>query len=78
MLDTAGAYAGAVTQNLMQVLLITSFFACVLSFHNIVARYRFALARIGSLPAVLATVHPATGARRCPRSCSPPPRPSSP
>lgn len=61
LLDTAGAYAGAVTRNLMQVLLVTSLFACVLSFHNIVARYQFALARIGSLPAVLATVHPRHG-----------------
>ncbi|MBO1901344.1 APC family permease [Leucobacter weissii] len=58
LLDTAGQYAGSFMRDLMQILLITSLFACVLSFHNIVARYQFALARIGSLPAVLGRVHP--------------------
>ena len=58
MLDTAGAFAGSLTRDVMQILLITSLFACVLSFHNIVARYQFALARIGSLPASLGRVHP--------------------
>lgn len=58
LLDTAGLYAGEVTRSVMQVLLITSLFACVLSFHNIVARYQFALAKIGSFPSRLGTVHP--------------------
>ncbi|MBK0422086.1 APC family permease [Leucobacter sp. CSA2] len=58
MLDTAGQFAGSLTRDVMQVLLITSLFACVLSFHNIVARYQFALARIGSMPAALGRVHP--------------------
>lgn len=58
LLDTAGEYAGGLTRSIMQVLLVTSLFACVLSFHNIVARYQFALARIGSLPASLGQVHP--------------------
>ncbi|WP_449279349.1 APC family permease [Leucobacter sp. GX0328] len=61
LLDTAGNYAGGVTRSIMQVLLVTSLFACVLSFHNIVARYQFALARIGSLPASLGKVHPKHG-----------------
>ncbi|KTR81492.1 APC family permease [Leucobacter chromiiresistens] len=57
LLDTAGDFAGAFTRNVMQILLITSLFACVLSFHNIVARYQFALAKIGSMPAPLSRVH---------------------
>ncbi|MFD5601241.1 APC family permease [Leucobacter sp. NPDC058333] len=58
MLDTAGDFAGSLTRSMMQILLITSLFACVLSFHNIVARYQFALAKIGSMPARLGRVHP--------------------
>ena len=58
LLDTAGQFAGSLTRDVMQILLITSLFACVLSFHNIVARYQFALARIGSMPAALGRVHP--------------------
>ncbi|RGE23327.1 APC family permease [Leucobacter sp. wl10] len=57
LLDTAGDFAGGITRSVMQILLITSLFACVLSFHNIVARYQFALARIGSMPAPLGRVH---------------------
>ncbi|PRI11061.1 APC family permease [Leucobacter massiliensis] len=57
LLDTAGDFAGGLTRSVMQILLITSLFACVLSFHNIVARYQFALARIGSMPAALGRVH---------------------
>lgn len=58
LLDTTGLFAGPVARGLMQILLITSLFACVLSFHNIIARYQFALAKIGSLPAPLARVSP--------------------
>lgn len=57
LLDTAGEFAGSLTRSTMQILLITSLFACVLSFHNIIARYQFALAKIGSMPARLGTVH---------------------
>lgn len=57
LLDTAGAFAGSFTRDLMQILLVTSLFACVLSFHNIIARYQFALAGIGSMPAPLGKVH---------------------
>lgn len=58
LLDTTGEFAGAFTRDIMQILLVTSLFACVLSFHNIVARYQFALAKIGSMPGSLASVHP--------------------
>ncbi|TQN33428.1 amino acid/polyamine/organocation transporter (APC superfamily) [Haloactinospora alba] len=58
MLDTAGTYLGAAGRDVMQVLLITSLFACVLSFHNVVARYQFTLAGRGVLHRALARVHP--------------------
>ncbi|WP_328468923.1 APC family permease [Actinoplanes sp. NBC_00393] len=57
MLDTAQTYLGTMLRDVMQVLLISSLFACVLSFHNVVARYQFVLARRGLMPAGLGTVH---------------------
>jgi len=58
LLDTAEAYVGAVFRDIMQILLVTSLFACVLSFHNVIARYQFALANKGVLPAPVGRVHP--------------------
>ncbi|MDH4574060.1 APC family permease [Salinicola acroporae] len=58
LLDTAERYTGGVMRDLMQVLLLTSLFACVLSFHNVLARYQFTLARQGTLPRRLARIHP--------------------
>lgn len=40
------------------MLLITSLFACVLSLHNVIARYKFALADRAYMPARFGTVHP--------------------
>lgn len=57
MIDIAGEYAGVVVQDVMQVLLVTSVFACVLSFHNIISRYQFTLANSGVLPAGLGVAH---------------------
>lgn len=47
--DIAGAWAAFV----MKILIVTSFFACVLSFHNACTRYLFSLGREGLLPRVL-------------------------
>jgi amino acid transporter len=58
MLDTANQYIGVVLRDVMQVLLVSSLFACVLSFHNVIARYQFVLARKGLLPTALGNVHP--------------------
>lgn len=58
MLDTANHYIGVTLRDVMQVLLVSSLFACVLSFHNVVARYQFVLARKGLLPSALGHVHP--------------------
>lgn len=58
LLDTAQQYIGGTLRDVMQVLLITSLFACVLSFHNVIARYQFVLSRKGLLPERLGWVHP--------------------
>lgn len=58
MLDTAKAYLGAGLRDVMNVLLITSLFACVLSFHNVLARYMFSLANKQVLPARLGRTNP--------------------
>ncbi|QKJ18420.1 APC family permease [Microbacterium hominis] len=52
-----GAWAGVA----MQVLIVTSFFACVLAFHNATSRYLFSLGREGLLPRALARTGQATG-----------------
>ena len=57
LLDTTGALMGSAGRDIVNVLLLTSLFACVLSFHNVIARYQFVLAGKGLLPARLAKVH---------------------
>ncbi len=47
--------------DIAQLFLITSLFAALLSFHNAVARYFFALGREGVLPARLGAAHPRHG-----------------
>lgn len=54
-------YLGSVAMDFMQVLLITSLFACALSLHNIVVRYQYTLGRFGVLSNRLADVHPDHG-----------------
>lgn len=46
----------------MHVLLTTSLFACVLSFHNVISRYQFALANARVLPHSLGLRHTRFGA----------------
>lgn len=58
LLDTTKQYLGTFGRDVVNVLLITSLFACVLSFHNVIARYQYVLARKGLLPAPLGRVHP--------------------
>ncbi|WP_295823632.1 APC family permease [uncultured Microbacterium sp.] len=57
LMDLTGRYLGPIFQDITQVLLVTSLFACVLSFHNIIARYQFTLAGRGALPRRLGVVH---------------------
>ena len=51
------SYLGTVMFDIMHVLLITSLFACALSLHNIVVRYKFTLSRYGVLNNRLSKVH---------------------
>lgn len=50
-------YLGTVGEHIIQVLFVTSLFACILSFHNIVSRYVFSLAHHGALPKRLGEAH---------------------
>ncbi|WP_125100009.1 APC family permease [Leucobacter chromiireducens] len=53
VIDGTGQVAGAWASWVMKILIVTSFFACVLSFHNASTRYLFALGREGLLPRAL-------------------------
>jgi amino acid transporter len=53
----ANSVLGAWSSQAMNVLLITSLFACILSFHNTLNRYFFALGREGLAAQVLGKVH---------------------
>jgi amino acid transporter len=48
--ETASRYVGSVAGDLVQILLITSLFAALLSFHNVLARYIFSLGNTAALP----------------------------
>lgn len=55
--NAAGALLGDWSVQVMNVLLITSLFACILSFHNTINRYFYALGREGVAAKALGTVH---------------------
>ena len=61
--DTYGAF-GPIVAGLGTMLLVTSIFAAMLSFHSTAARYVFGLARERVLPAALARTGIGAGARR--------------
>ncbi|MFD1507246.1 APC family permease [Georgenia yuyongxinii] len=50
-------YLGTMAFHLVQALYVSSLFACVLSFHNIVTRYTFTLSNRGALPALFGKPH---------------------
>ncbi|MUL64312.1 amino acid transporter [Mycobacterium sp. CBMA 234] len=54
--NLASTYVSPILTDVIQVLLVTSFFACVLSFHNVITRYQFTLATKGLLPSSLAEI----------------------
>jgi len=58
ILITTLKYLGPIGEIIMNVLLITSMFACVLSFHNVITRYQHSMSNAKVLPNVLGTVHP--------------------
>ena len=61
LITTISNYLGTVGGDLAQVLLVTSLFAAVLSFHNVLARYFFALGGSGALPSACGRSHPRHG-----------------
>lgn len=54
----ASDFVGGWMSDLVKILLVTSIFACALSFHNVVTRYQFNLARAGLLPRALGVIDP--------------------
>ncbi|QLF91928.1 APC family permease [Pseudomonas sp. ABC1] len=50
-------YLGKAFSDVIQVLLITSLFACMLSLHNIVVRYQYILGKYTVLPERFASIH---------------------
>ncbi len=61
LITTITNYLGTVGGDMAQILLVTSLFAAVLSFHNVLARYFFALGGSGALPAAWGRSHPRHG-----------------
>lgn len=57
VLVTTRRYLGVVGVTVVNVVLVTSMFACVLSFHNVIARYQHAMSHAGVLPELLSRVH---------------------
>jgi amino acid transporter len=55
--DVTDRYLGSVGEHIIQVLFVTSLFACILSFHNIVSRYVFALSGQRALHPRLGVAH---------------------
>src|SRR4051795_2191388 len=53
----ADKYVGGGLTTILQLLIVTSSFACAMAFYNTGARYLFALAREGVLPRALGTTH---------------------
>lgn len=52
------AYTGKVVHDLAQIFLVTSTFACVLTFHNVLTRYQFTLGAMQVLSPKLGVVNP--------------------
>ncbi|HWD07420.1 MAG TPA: APC family permease [Amycolatopsis sp.] len=58
VLDLARDYVAPIMRDVMLVLLLTSQFACTLSFHNVVTRYQYTMGVKRVLPPWLGVVHP--------------------
>lgn len=57
VIGLTGEVVGAIMADIVQVLVVSSMFACMLAFHNIVTRYLFTLGQRSVLPVRLADVH---------------------
>lgn len=58
VVELAGEVVAPIMADVVQVLVVSSMFACMLAFHNIVTRYLFTLGQRGVLPQRLGGVHP--------------------
>lgn len=61
MVSTTTRYLGAAAGGSVQVLMLSSAFACVLAFHNVLARYMHAMASTEVLPTSMSKVHDTFG-----------------
>jgi amino acid transporter len=59
--ETTERYLGTAAEHIVQVLFVTSLFACILSFHNIVSRYLFTLANRHVFPDRVGAAHETHG-----------------
>lgn len=57
VLGLAQTYVSPIMADVVQVLLLTSIFACMLTFHNVLTRYTFTMGGKGILPAPLGAVN---------------------
>ncbi|WP_114423143.1 APC family permease [Nocardioides houyundeii] len=57
IVTTGDRYLGAPGAEIVNILLITSLFACILSFHNVITRYAHSMSNAGLLPRQLGSVH---------------------
>lgn len=55
--DLAAKYVGSAVPGIINVLVISSTFACLLAQHNAVARYAYSLGKDGVLPRILGVAH---------------------
>ncbi len=55
--DSMEMYLGTIAGHVVQILLVTSLFACALSFHNVIARYVLVMSQDGLLPTRLGRIH---------------------
>ncbi|MDJ0491401.1 APC family permease, partial [Rhodococcus qingshengii] len=55
--ETAVRYVGSVAGDVVQILLISSLFAALLAFHNVLSRYIFSLANNSALPSLCGRAH---------------------
>lgn len=58
IVELAGTVVSPIMSDVVQVLVVSSMFACMLSFHNIVTRYLFTLGQRNVLPRRLGEAHP--------------------
>ncbi|MFC5063656.1 APC family permease [Actinomycetospora atypica] len=61
LVDTVNAWLGPFAGHLAAILLVTSLFAAILSFHNVAARYWYALGGHRALPAACGRTHAGHG-----------------